>query len=62
MISSATQQNSETVFVYDETGKMMFARQGKLMGWTSTTVTIKMGNMAYVYDEKGRSKLTRPTN
>ncbi len=30
MISSATQQNGETVFVYDETGKMMFARQKKL--------------------------------
>ncbi|WP_036223051.1 hypothetical protein [Mesoaciditoga lauensis] len=62
MISLATQQSGETVFVYDETGKMIFARQGKLLGWTSSTVTIKVGNMAHVYDERGQLKFVRQVN
>ena len=47
MIASAIQRGS-SVYVYDERGKNLYTRSGTLIGFTSTTVTIKRGNTNYV--------------
>ncbi len=52
-IGSAVQYGS-SVKVYDETGSYLFSLQGELVGFTSTTVSIKKGNYVKVYDETGR--------
>jgi hypothetical protein len=60
MIASAIQRGT-TVYVYDEKGYTLFTKTGKLMGFTSTTVTIQSdsGTTQYVYDEKGYTLFTR---
>lgn len=60
MIGSA-KQNGSTVYVYNEKGQVLFTRSGKLLGYTSTTVTIQAtsGSSQYTYDEKGRVLYTR---
>lgn len=52
MISVAVQRGS-IVYVYNEKNIQIFALNGELYGYTSTTVSIKRGSTVYVYNEKG---------
>lgn len=58
MIATAKQDSSQ-VKVYDEKGNFMFSRSGELVGYTSTTVTIKEGSQNKTYDSKGNFKFSR---
>lgn len=58
MIGMAKQQGSN-VLVYSETGGFMFNKTGNLVGYTSSTVTVKQGSTTYVYGEHGEIKFTR---
>ena len=58
MIALAKQDGSSVV-VYDENGNTMFYRLGELVGFTSTTVSIKSGSYITVYDEHGNTKFVR---
>lgn len=58
MIATAKQDSSQ-VKVYDEKGNFMFSRSGELVGYTSTTVTIKDGSQNKTYDNKGNFKFSR---
>ena len=57
-IASAKQESSQ-VAVYDEKGNFMFSRAGELVGYTSSTVTIKKGSQNETYDNKGKFKFSR---
>ena len=53
-------QNYDTVEVYDENGKMLFGKSGKLVGYTATTVSIETrSGMLEVYDENGKIKFSK---
>lgn len=54
MIASAKQDGS-TVRVYNERGSQIFSKSGKLVGFTSTTVSIQDngGSTVRTFDEKG---------
>lgn len=45
------------VHVFDETGRQIYIKsltnKGSLVGFTSTTVSIKIGPNTYLYNEKG---------
>lgn len=60
MIASA-KQNGSTVYVYDEKGHTLFTKSGTLMGFTSSSVTIKSSSSSslYTYDEKGHILFTK---
>lgn len=58
MIATAIEQNGY-VYVYDESGSILFSRSGQLMGFTSTTVSIKENGCTYVYDANGNIKFSR---
>ena len=58
MISSAIQKGN-TVYVYSNSGNVLFTRNGTLMGFTSKSVSIKIGNTVYVFSEKGAVMFTR---
>jgi len=58
MIATAKQESSQ-INVYDEKGNFMFSRSGELVGYTSTTVTIKEGSQNKTYDSKGNFKFSR---
>ena len=50
-------------YVYDESGRTIGTigmRGGVLSGYTSNSVSIKIGSFIYVYDEKGRNIRTIP--
>ncbi len=54
MIGSVKQEGN-SVRVLDEKGLTLFLQWGKVIGYTSTTVTIRSNNGdLWVYDEKGR--------
>jgi len=57
-IATAKQESSQ-VKVYDEKGNFMFSRSGELVGYTSTTITIKDGSQNKTYDNKGNFKFSR---
>ena len=57
-ISAAVQKGS-SVYVYDESGRMLFQRSGQLNGYTINTVSIKKGSNVKVYDERGTMKFQR---
>lgn len=58
-IATAKQKGSN-VYVYDEKGRVLFTKNGELVGTTSKTVSIKKGKSGiYVYDEKGRVLFTK---
>ena len=46
------QQKGDWVYVYDENNQYMWCRQGELYGFTSGTLTVKVGNSLYMYDVK----------
>ena len=58
MFATAKQESSQ-INVYDEKGNFMFSRSGELVGYTSTTVTIKEGPQNKTYDSKGNFKFSR---
>ena len=58
MIATAKQESSQ-VNVYDEKGNFMFSRSGELVGYTSTTVTIKEGSQNNTYDTESNFKFSR---
>jgi len=58
LIATAKQESSQ-VKVYDEKGNFLFSRSGELVGYTSTTVTIKDGSQNKTYDNKGNFKFSR---
>lgn len=58
-IGSATQQGS-SVSVWSEKGRLLFARAGKLVGFTSGTVTVRVGSNDMTYDDRGSLKFARP--
>jgi hypothetical protein len=51
------------LYVKDERGRILFSRPlagGELMGYTGRTVTIRVGCIAYILDERGRTKSSMP--
>ena len=58
-IGTATQRGN-TVYVYDESGRLKFTQGGELVGYTGATLSVKRGsNTTYVYDDSGRLLFTR---
>jgi len=55
-IGTAAQKSVNTVEVYDEDGRYKFRLEGTLMGFTSSTVTVKKGSSNETYDNEGRYK------
>ena len=59
MIGSAMEKGSY-ICVYDENGHEIWSKSGdRLMGFTSTTVTIKKGSYLCTYDEHGHEKFSK---
>ena len=58
MISSAVQKGG-SVYVYGPSGNILFIKNGTLMGFTSTSLTVKVGTIVYVYNDKGAVMFTR---
>lgn len=58
LIATAKQDSSQ-VRVYDEKGNFLFSKSGELVGYTSTTVTIKDGSQNRTYDNKGNFKFSK---
>lgn len=52
MIASVEQKFSQ-VYVYDENKHQLFNIQGELVGYTSTTVSVRINGTVRVYDEHG---------
>lgn len=57
MAISTAVQRDKLVYVYNENGNNTITIQGDLQGFTSSTVTVRRGNMIYVYElnSSGRS-------
>lgn len=53
-IGSAIQRGN-TVYVYDENNRQIWVKQGTLIGYTSNTLSVKVGdaNTVSVYNDKG---------
>lgn len=58
MIGYAEQKDSN-VYVYNTNGAFIWNRMGTLLGYTSTTMTIKHGSVTYICSERGEIKFTR---
>ncbi|MGO9015045.1 MAG: hypothetical protein ACLQF0_08700 [Dissulfurispiraceae bacterium] len=58
-IGSAAQKQEYNVFVYDEKGNVLFQKTGKLVGYTSSTVTVYFQNTTYTFDVKGNVLFTK---
>ncbi len=60
-IANASERGG-VVFVYDERGNQlcMITGGGNVLGFTSTTVSIKRGGSIFVYNEKGNQISIRP--
>lgn len=52
-------QEGGFVRVYDENGSILFSLPGELVGYTSSTVSIKDGSFIRVYDSTGSYKFSR---
>ncbi len=59
MVIGSASQLGDSVRVYSEQGKLLFVRSGSLMGYTSSSVTIRFGNAATTYDERGSQRFVR---
>ena len=53
MIAMAIQRGSY-VYVYDDKNRQITYRQGKLVGFTSTSFSIQRDSCIFVYDDKDR--------
>lgn len=51
MITTAIQRGN-SVYVYEKS-RILFTRIGELIGFTSSTVSIKRNRTIYVYNERG---------
>lgn len=66
-IGSAVQRG-QTVYIYDERGRMLGAAPAGsnsnpndgLQGYTGTTVSVRRGASIYIHDERGRLLSTAP--
>lgn len=59
MIGSAMQKDSY-IYVYDERGNTLYTKPGDaLVGYTGSTVTIRIGSYLYTYDERGNTQYTK---
>lgn len=58
MIGYAEQRGSD-VWAYSENGSYLWTKSGKLMGFTSMTVAVRLGSSTYVYGERGEVKYVR---
>lgn len=52
MIVTATQKGN-SVYVYGEKSRLLFAKNGNLYGYTGSSVSIKRGSTIYTYNERG---------
>ena len=56
MIANAVQRGS-SVYLYDKTGQdlpvSIFTREGRLVGFTASTVSIQNGTIILIYDQSG---------
>ena len=59
-IAVAIQRGNE-VYVYDERNRFLMNKPGKLMGYTSNTVSIEFGGSINTFDAKGRIVSTQAT-
>jgi len=51
------------LYVKDKRGSLLFTKSligGELMGFTGSAVTIRIGRLAYILDERGRTTTTTP--
>lgn len=51
------------LYVKDGCGMVLFTKSilgGELMGYTGSAVTIRIGRLAYILDERGRTTSTMP--
>jgi hypothetical protein len=54
-------QKGNFVYAYDEKGRMLFAKSGGsgpgdgLVGFTASTVSVRIGMFVHIYDEEGRT-------
>lgn len=64
MIGSVIQKGG-TFYVYDEKGRILCAKPAgqndALLGYTSTTFTLKKGYTIYTFNEKGQTVSARPS-
>ena len=56
-IGRCSNSGGNSVNVYNERGVMLFSKVGELIGYTGTTVTIRRGNQAITYSDKGIQKI-----
>jgi sensor domain CHASE-containing protein len=63
-IGSAVQKG-QYVFVYDEKGRTLFSKSGGsgasdgLVGFTGSTVSVRIGSYVFTYDEQGRTLFSK---
>lgn len=53
------EQRGDTVFVYNEHGTVLCMPSGKLVGYTSSTVSVRIGIATFVLDEHGNTKFIK---
>ncbi len=58
MITVAVQKGN-SVYVYGENNQLMFMKLGELYGFTSTTVSVKIGIAVYTYNDRGMQISTK---
>ena len=62
MAIALVKEKGGSFYAYDEKGRQLFAKgtlASTLVGYTSSTVSIKKGGFIYIYDEKGRLIATK---
>lgn len=52
MIVTAVQKG-KLVYVYGAGNRVLFSQYGELHGYTSSSVSVKKGNLIYTYNERG---------
>ena len=60
MIMLAKDTSGGAVAVFNEKNTVIFSRPGKLVGFTSSTVSIKDGNAIITFNEQGRQIAVTP--
>lgn len=53
MAIGAAIQKGTHVWVYDEDNRLLFNRQGELMGYTARSISLNNGSSIITYNEKG---------
>lgn len=47
------EQKGNMVYAYSAGGSMLWARNGRLVNWTSREVAVEEAGSVYIYDENG---------